>query len=218
MTRSQKFGAMMLTLLAWTAIAPASAQQVPLQDKPFAEHKVVLQLSDGDAKKQALVLSIANNLLKAYDPDKVAIEIVAFGPGIDLLLAGNDRRKQVESLIAQGVRFDICLNTVDTIERESGKRPEFIPAASAGAGRGRADPFPGGEWLHAGEAVGRSLAPSSRRRPGPIPRDLSMEGGQRTERRVLAKLLPMAMGPGLRRDDIEFGGTAGARHPATKIF
>lgn len=130
MTRSQKFGAMMLTLLAWTAIAPASAQQVPLQDKPFAEHKVVLQLSDGDAKKQALVLSIANNLLKAYDPDKVAIEIVAFGPGIDLLLAGNDRRKQVESLIAQGVRFDICLNTVDTIEWESGKRPEFIPAAT----------------------------------------------------------------------------------------
>lgn len=130
MTRSQKFGAMMLTLLAWTAIASASAQQVPLQDKPFAEHKVVLQLSDGDAKKQALVLSIANNLLKAYDPDKVAIEIVAFGPGIDLLLAGNDRRKQVESLIAQGVRFDICLNTVDTIERESGKRPEFIPAAT----------------------------------------------------------------------------------------
>jgi uncharacterized protein len=90
----------------------------------------VLQLSDGDARKQALVLSVANNLLKAYDPDKVAIEVVAFGPGIDLLLAGSERRKQVESLIAQGVRFDICLNTVDTVERETGKRPEFIPAAT----------------------------------------------------------------------------------------
>jgi intracellular sulfur oxidation DsrE/DsrF family protein len=90
----------------------------------------VLQLSDGDAKKQALVLSVANNLLKAYDPDKVAIEVVAFGPGIDLLLSGSERRKQVESLIAQGVRFDICLNTVDTIERETGKRPDFIPAAT----------------------------------------------------------------------------------------
>ncbi|MHB0771095.1 DsrE family protein [Bradyrhizobium sp. 5.13L] len=122
--------AIMLALLLWAAIAPARAQQVPLQDKPFAEHKVVLQLSDGDPKKQALVLSVANNLLKAYDPDKIAIEVVAFGPGIDLLLAGSERRKQVESLIAQGVRFDICLNTLDTIERESGKRPEFIPAAT----------------------------------------------------------------------------------------
>ena len=33
------------------------AQQVPLQDKPFAEHKIVLQLSENDPKKQGLVIS-----------------------------------------------------------------------------------------------------------------------------------------------------------------
>ncbi|MBR0925525.1 hypothetical protein JQ561_02805 [Bradyrhizobium diazoefficiens] len=130
MRRAQILSALMLALLSFAAVAPASAQQVPLQDKPFAEHRIVLQLSDGDVRKQALVLSVANNLLKAYDPDKIAVEVVAFGPGIELLLSGNERRKQVESLIAQGVRFDICLNTVDTIERETGKRPEFIPAAT----------------------------------------------------------------------------------------
>jgi intracellular sulfur oxidation DsrE/DsrF family protein len=124
------FRALMLALLALAATPPALAQQVPLQDKPFAEHRIVLQLSDGDARKQALVLSVANNLLKAYDPDKVAIEVVAFGPGIEVLRTESPARKQVESLIAQGVRFDICLNTVDTIERETGKRPEFIPAAT----------------------------------------------------------------------------------------
>lgn len=108
----------------------ARAQQVPLQDKPFAEHKIVLQLSDNDPHKQALVISVANNLLKFYDPDKVAVEVVAFGPGIDLLRGENADRKLVESLIAQGVRFDVCLNTVDTIERETGKRPNIIPAAT----------------------------------------------------------------------------------------
>ncbi|MCG2638982.1 MULTISPECIES: hypothetical protein [Bradyrhizobium] len=128
--RAQIFRTIMLALLAWAAVPATFAQQVPLQDKPFAEHKIVLQLSDSDAKKQALVLSVANNLLKAYDPDKIAVEVVTFGPGIDLLLSGSERRKQVESLIAQGVRFDICLNTVDTIERETGRRPEFIPAAT----------------------------------------------------------------------------------------
>jgi intracellular sulfur oxidation DsrE/DsrF family protein len=121
---------MLMALVFWALTLPAFAQQVPLQDKPFAEHKIVLQLSDGDAKKQALVLSVANNLLKAYDPDKVAIEVVTFGPGIDLLLGANNYRKQVESLIAQGVRFDICLNTVDTIERETGRRPDFIRSAT----------------------------------------------------------------------------------------
>lgn len=124
------FCATMFALLACAWVPSASAQQAALQDKPFAEHKIVLQLSDGDATKQGLVLSVANNLLKAYDPDKVAIEVVTFGPGIDLLRAGSSRRKQVESLIAQGVRFDVCLNTVDTIEHETGTRPEIIPSAT----------------------------------------------------------------------------------------
>src|SRR6266513_1273026 len=114
------------------ALVSSSAQteQPPLQDKPFAEHRIVLQLSDNDPKKQSLVISVANNLLKFYDPDKVAIEVVTFGPGIDLLRTDNGNRKLVESLIAQGVRFDVCLNTVDTLERETGKRPEFISVAT----------------------------------------------------------------------------------------
>ena len=121
--------ALMLTFIP-ALVAPARAQQAPLQDKPFAEHKIALQLSDNDPKRQALVISVAYNLLKFYDPDKVAIEVVTFGPGIDLLRTDNGNRKLVESLIAQGVRFDVCLNTVDTLERETGKRPEIIPAAT----------------------------------------------------------------------------------------
>jgi intracellular sulfur oxidation DsrE/DsrF family protein len=116
-------------LMLATMPSIARAEPAPLPDKPFAEHRIVLQLSDNDPRKQALVISVAYNLLKLYDPDKVAIEVVAFGPGIDLLRTGNDNRKLIESLVAQGVRFDVCLNTVDTIERETGKRPEIIPAA-----------------------------------------------------------------------------------------
>jgi intracellular sulfur oxidation DsrE/DsrF family protein len=120
----------MATLLIATTAPGARAQQVPLQDKPFAEHRIVLQLSDSDPRKQGLVISVANNLMKFYDPDKVAVEIVTFGPGIDLLRPENPNRKAVESLVAQGARVDICLNTVDTFEREAGKRPEFIAAAT----------------------------------------------------------------------------------------
>ena len=107
----------------------AAAQPAPLPDKPFAEHRLALQLSDNDPKKEGLIISIANNLLKAYDPDKIAIEVVTFGPGIDLLRPENPNRQRVESLIAQGVKFDVCLNTVDSLERETGQRPAVIPAA-----------------------------------------------------------------------------------------
>ena len=105
------------------------AQPAPLPDKPFAEHRIVLQLSDNDPKREGLVLSVANNLIKAYDPDKIAVEVVAFGLGIDLLRVENANRARVESLTAQGVKFDVCLNTLDTIERETGKRPAVIPKA-----------------------------------------------------------------------------------------
>ena len=121
--------AVIAALMMATASSPARSEGAPLPDKPFAEHRIALQLSDNDPKKQSLVISIANNLLKFYDPDKVAIEVVAFGPGIELLRPDNSNRKLVESLVAQGVRFDVCLNTVDSIERETGHRPDFIPVA-----------------------------------------------------------------------------------------
>lgn len=117
-------------IVLMTVSSLARAEPASLPDKPFAEHRIVLQLSDNDPKKQGLVISVAYNLLKLYDPDKVAIEVVAFGPGIDLLFPDNPNRKLIESLVAQGVRFDICLNTVDTIERDTGKRPQYIPAAT----------------------------------------------------------------------------------------
>jgi uncharacterized protein len=123
-------GAVIAAVMLATVSLSARAEPAPLPDKPFAEHRIVLQLSDNDPKKQGLVISVAYNLLKFYDPDKVAIEVVTFGPGIDLLRPENANRKLVESLVAQGVRFDVCLNTVDTIERETGKRPEIIPAAT----------------------------------------------------------------------------------------
>ena len=91
--------------------------------------------------------------LKAYDPDKIAIEVVAFGPGIDLLRAESPNRARVDSLISQGVRFDVCMNTVDTIERETGKHVDLNPKAVRGAGRRRPHSGIDRERLHAGASM-----------------------------------------------------------------
>ena len=115
-----------------SAMSPAAQAQTkakPPEDKPFAEHFIALQLSDSDQKKQRLVLSVASNLQKAYGQDKIAIEVVAFGPGIDLLRAESENRALVDSLVTQGIRFDVCGNTLDTIEHETGQRPKINPHA-----------------------------------------------------------------------------------------
>jgi intracellular sulfur oxidation DsrE/DsrF family protein len=117
-------------LLPVAASLGASAEAAvpsPPADKPFAEHFLVLQLSDREPAKHALVLSVANNMMKAVGTDKIAIEVVAFGPGIDLLRADSKSRADVDSLISQGVAFDVCMNTVETVERETGTKVGLNP-------------------------------------------------------------------------------------------
>ena len=123
-------GVLALTLaLSCPAAAQDMPHAAPIIDKPFADHHLALQLSDNDPKKEALVLSVAYNLLKYYGPDRIAIEVVTFGPGIDLVRAGNSHRAEVDSLISQGVQFDVCMNTVETVERETGKKVDLNPRA-----------------------------------------------------------------------------------------
>ena len=59
--------------------------QAAEDDKPFAEERIVLQISDPNPFKQTLVLNVASNLIKHYGQDKVDVEIVAFGPGLRLM-------------------------------------------------------------------------------------------------------------------------------------
>ena len=91
-------------------------------DDDFAEKHVVLQISD--AKQQNLVLNVANNLIKTFGQDKIAIEIVSFGPGLKLLFENNEiSSPRINGLAANGVTFSACANTIAAIERKSGKKP-----------------------------------------------------------------------------------------------
>ena len=100
-------------------------------DKPFAEHKVVLQLSDNDPTKQTLVLNVANNLMKAYGgPDKVDVEIVAFGPGLRLMFDDNGNKGRINGLTDNGVRFAACGNTMKKMTSQLGHEPKLNSQAT----------------------------------------------------------------------------------------
>jgi intracellular sulfur oxidation DsrE/DsrF family protein len=130
--------ATMVTLLMLFTVGLASAADEATR-KPFAERHVVLQISDDSVSTQSLVLNVANNLLSHYGPDKVDVEIVAFGPGLNLLVAGNPNEQRIKSLVSQGeVRFAACLNTFSNMTRQLGYEPELTPHAmrvSAGVAR-----------------------------------------------------------------------------------
>ncbi len=95
----------------------------------FAEQKIVLQISDPNPFKQTLVLNVAGNILRHYGQDRVAIEIVAFGPGLRLLFAENANKGRIQSLVDSGVRFSACKNTIRNMGKKLGHPPELNPNA-----------------------------------------------------------------------------------------
>jgi len=94
-------------------------------DKPFAEKHVVLQISDPNPFKQTLVLNVASNLVKHYGPDRVDVEVVAFGPGLRLLFADNANDGRIQGLAANGVRFSACSNTMKKMTKALGSAPKL---------------------------------------------------------------------------------------------
>lgn len=114
------------------------AVQEPPLPETFAEHKVVLQISDPNPFKQTLVLNVAGNLIKHYGASNIDLEIVAFGPGLRLMMDGNVNQQRIKSLMSIGVRFSGCANTLNNFSKILGSKPELIDGVTivpAGAAR-----------------------------------------------------------------------------------
>jgi hypothetical protein len=74
--------------------------------------KIVIQVSDGDAKKWNLSLNNALNVQKELGKDGSVIEIVAFGPGIGMLKMDSETGNRVQDAIAAGIKIVACENTM----------------------------------------------------------------------------------------------------------
>ena len=90
------------------------------------KHKVVIQVSTDDLRTQNIALNNAVNLQNALGQDNVAIEIVAYGPGLSMLTPKNTASKRVPNLAMQDITFSACGNTKNTIEKKSGKKVVLV--------------------------------------------------------------------------------------------
>ncbi len=116
-----------LCLLVPPVVAPAGQ---PHEDRP----RVALQISDHDAIRQTMVLSVANNLANHYGAENVDIEIVAFGPGLTMLRTDSRFTDRISTLATeQGVRFSYCQITVDATEARERQPMRLVPEATSTA-------------------------------------------------------------------------------------
>ena len=117
---------LILTALTALLLAPsvgAMAETAPA-DKPL---KVVFQVSDSDPAKWNLALNNARNVQQDLGSDKVAVEIVAYGPGIGMLKMDSVAGPRVAEAMASGTSVVACENTM---RNQKITREDMLPRIS----------------------------------------------------------------------------------------
>ena len=95
-----------------------------------ADHKVVIQVSSADPMTQSLALNVASNVQKHYGIDHVAVELVAFGPGLSILTKNSKQADRIASLSQSDIKFSACGNTIKKITKKTGKAPALVEGVS----------------------------------------------------------------------------------------
>ena len=100
--------------------------------EPPARNRLVLQVSDDDAKKWNTVLNNIHNVQVDLGKANVDIEVVAYGPGLGMLKADSLVANRVEEAMAEGVRFVACGNTMKVQKLTKDDMLDKIDYAQAG--------------------------------------------------------------------------------------
>lgn len=95
-----------LLLAAAAVLSPLAAQA------DGAKHHLVLQVSDNDPQKWNLALNNAENVQEALGKDNVEVEIVAYGPGLNMLKAESKVAPRLNKALDNNVGLLACATTM----------------------------------------------------------------------------------------------------------
>ena len=76
------------------------------------KQRVIFQVSDADPAKWNLALNNAENIQQALGKDKVDVEIVAYGPGLGMLLAESKVAPRLNAAMDGNVALLACATTM----------------------------------------------------------------------------------------------------------
>jgi len=102
----------LLSLLASAVLMLACGAATAADAPRGAAHKVVIQVSDNDPAKWNLALNNAKNIQQDLGKGNVDIELVAYGPGLNMLKLDSAVSMRVGDALAQGVKILACENTM----------------------------------------------------------------------------------------------------------
>ncbi len=88
--------------------------------------KVVLQVSEANPATWNLTLNNVNNFIQALGKDNVSVEVVAYGPGLKMLMLDSPVANKIQEAAELGVKFAACGNTMKVMKVT---KDDLVPAA-----------------------------------------------------------------------------------------
>ena len=88
------------------------ATAVDTAPRAAPKHKVIFQISDNDPSKWNLTLNNVRNIQQDVGRDNVDVEVVAYGPGLNMLKLESAVSTSVGDALGQGVKIMACENTM----------------------------------------------------------------------------------------------------------
>jgi uncharacterized protein len=113
--RFKVLATMFFGMLAFASFG-AEAADTATQQNLDAREKVIIQVSDSVPGKWNLALNNAKNIQDLIGKDKVDVEIVAYGPGIDMLKFESEVGTRIDKALADGVKIVACENTMKNMK------------------------------------------------------------------------------------------------------
>jgi len=101
-----------VAVLAAVGILSATVSHAQAQPAAAQRAKVVIQVSDSDQSKWNLALNNAKNIQTDLGAANVDIEIVTYGPGIDMLKLDSPVGGRIGEASTAGVKVIACENTM----------------------------------------------------------------------------------------------------------
>src|SRR5437588_7267246 len=101
------------SILALLGLGAAAAPVLAQQKKPAAKHRVVFQVSDNDPARWNLALNNARNVQADLGAQNVQIEIVVYGPGLNMLKAESTVAGGLAAALDTNVALIACENTME---------------------------------------------------------------------------------------------------------
>lgn len=99
-------------------------QTLAHQDGTKAVRGVVIQVSDGDPAKWSMALNSAQNIRQGLGAKAAHIEIVAYGPGLDMLKKDSLLEPRLAQAVRDGIKLYACGNTMRATHT---RRQDLLP-------------------------------------------------------------------------------------------